>query len=272
MPIAHAFILLRLTHQSMIMNKQNNRIALITGSNKGIGREVARQLATLGVTVIATARNEMLGRQAVEALQSGQTDIRFLQMDVTDENSVKKAAAFVEKEFGRLDILINNAGIISDEERPSKQRPSSMVQPSKITAEQLRYTYEVNVFGLVRVTSHMLPVLRHSREGRIVNVSSPLGSLALRANPENLIAKVGLIAYGSSKAAVNSITLHYANELRGTNILVNAANPGMVATDLNTHSGHRTVEEGAKIIIELATLRDDGPTGTFVGDEGIVPW
>lgn len=254
------------------MNNQNNRIALVTGSNKGIGREVARQLAMLGITVIATARNEMLGRQAVEALQSEVKDIRFLQMDVTQEQSVKQAAAFIEKEFGRLDILINNAGIISDEERPSKQRPSTMVQPSKITAEQLRYTYEVNVFGLVRVTSNMLPLLLQSQAGRLVNVSSPLGSLTLRANPENLIAKVGLLAYGSSKAAVNSITLHYANELRGTNILVNAANPGMVATDLNSHSGPRTVEQGAKIIVELATLGEKGPTGIFAGDDGFVPW
>lgn len=254
------------------MQSQQKHIALVTGSNKGIGKEVVRQLAALGMIVIASARNKKKGQRAVEELQSPDTDIRFMHLDVTDERSVKAAANTINREFGRLDVLVNNAGIISEEERPSQERSSLDVQPSHIAPEHFYFTYEVNVFGLVSVIYHTLPLLKQSKAARIVNVSSSLGSLNLRANQEHLISKIGLVAYASSKAAVNSITLHYANELRGTNILVNAANPGLVATDLNSHTGQRTVEEGAKIIVELATLNEGGPTGVFKSDEGIVPW
>ena len=251
---------------------QDKKVALITGANKGIGREVARRLSQLGVSVYAGARDEGRGRQAMKELSEQGVDVQFLQLDVTNTDSIKAAANRIAAEVGYLDILVNNAGIVCEAERPSKDRPSSQVKPSNISVEQFRETYEVNVFGVVAVTQAMLPLLLKSGAARIVNLSSPLGSLSLRADGEHFISKVGLIAYGSSKAALNSVTLHYANELREAGILVNAANPGFVATDLNSHSGVRSVEEGARIVIELATLREDGPTGTFRGDEGYVRW
>lgn len=252
------------------MNQQK-KVALITGANKGIGKEVARQLAQTGIRVYAGARDEKRGRTTVEGLSGQGLDVQFLQLDVTDMDSIEEAAIKITEEVGYLNILINNAGIVSEAERPSRLRPSSQVKPSEITVEQFRETYDVNVFGVVAVTQAMLPLLLKSPAARIINLSSPLGSLSLRANAEHPISKVGLIAYGSSKAALNSITLHYANELREAGILVNAANPGFVATDLNTHSGVRSVEEGARVVIELAT-RNDKATGIFKGDDGIVPW
>ena len=250
----------------------SGRIVLITGANKGIGRETARQLGRLGMTVLAGARDEERGRRAVAQLRGEGADVRFVQLDVTEDRSVMQAAEWIDKEFGRLDVLINNAGMTVDEERPSKERLSSDINPLDTTAEHVRRTYEVNVFGVVRVTRAMLPLLRQAKSARIVNLSSPLASLTFRANPEHPIAKVGLLAYNSSKAAVSAITLQYANALRGAGILVNAANPGFVATDLNTHSGHGTVEQGASAVVRLATLADDGPSGAFLGEDGPVPW
>jgi NAD(P)-dependent dehydrogenase (short-subunit alcohol dehydrogenase family) len=258
--------------QSTGPTRHNGIVALVTGANKGLGREIARRLGRLGMTVLASARDEVRGEGSAKQLRDEGIDVRFLQLDVTDDRSVQRAAERIGEEFGRLDVLVNNAGITVDEERPSRQRPSTAVRPSDITADQARRTYEVNVFGAVAVTDAMLPLLRRSPAARVVNMSSPLGSLTLRADPEHLVAKVGLLAYNSSKAALNAITLQYANELRGTGILVNAANPGFVATDLNTHTGQRTVAEGATIVVQLATLPDDGPTGIFLGDDGPVPW
>jgi NAD(P)-dependent dehydrogenase (short-subunit alcohol dehydrogenase family) len=213
------------------------------------------------------------GRRAADGLQDEGLDARFLHLDVTDEKTIQQAVVHMAEEFGRLDVLVNNAGITVEEERPRPDRPSTAVRPSDITADHMRSTYEVNVFGVVAVTHAMLPLLRRSNAARIVNMSSPLGSLTLRANPQHLVARVGLLAYNSSKAALNAITLQYANELRGTGILVNAANPGFVATDLNSHMGERSVSDGARIAVHLATLPEgDQCTGAFLGDEGPVPW
>ena len=259
-------------NESTKRTAQTGKVGLVTGANKGLGREIARRLAGLGMTVYAGARDEGRGQRTATELGQAGGDVHFLHLDVTDDASVTRAAARIGEEFGRLDVLVNNAGITVDVERPAPDRPSSSFRPSDVTADQVRRTYDVNVFGAVAVTHAMLPLLRRSPAARIVNMSSPLGSLGLRADPAHLVAKVGLLAYGSSKAALNSITLHYANELRGTGILVNAANPGFVATDLNTHTGNRTVEEGATIVIELATLAEGGPSGAFLGDDGPVPW
>jgi NAD(P)-dependent dehydrogenase (short-subunit alcohol dehydrogenase family) len=248
------------------------KIALVTGANKGLGREIARRLGALGMTVYASARDEMRGRQAVEVLRRDGADIRFVQLDVTDEPSIRRAAEHIGQEAGRLDVLVNNAGIVADAERPSKERPSSDIHATDTTAEHMRQTYAVNVFGVVTVTQAMLPLLRRTPAARVVNMSSPLGSLTLHADPASRVAQAGLLAYCSSKAALNLITLQYANALRGTGILVNAANPGLVATDLNTFSGPRSVEQGATAAVHLATLPADGPTGVFLGDEGPVPW
>lgn len=247
------------------MENSEKKIALVTGANKGIGKETAKRLAALGMTVLVSARNAERGNEAVKELKADGADVSFLQLDVTDEASVKAAAASIEKEFGRLDVLVNNAGVAGQEGYPPGK-------PSEIGADQMRKTYETNVFGVVAVMHAMVPLLKLSGAGRIVNLSSPLASLTFHADPEHPIAQMSLLAYNSSKSALNAITLHYANELRGTGILVNAANPGYVATDLNNHAGHKTVEEGATIVVELATLGEGGPTGTFKGDDGVVPW
>jgi len=191
---------------------------------------------------------------------------------VTDEQSVERAAAQIDREFGRIDVLVNNAGITVDAERPSRERPSTAADPLAITAEHMREEFEVNVFGVVSVTRAMLPLLRRSTRARVVNMSSPLGSLSLQADPNHPISRVGLLAYSSSKAALNMVTVMYANALRDEGILVNAANPGRVATDLNTFTGERTPAQGAAIAIRLATLEDEGPTGGFFEDGGSIPW
>ena len=239
----------------------DRRVAVITGANKGIGLEIARQLARAGVTVLIGARDEARGREAAEKLRAEGLDARPLRLDVTDETSVAAAAAFIEKSVGRLDILVNNAGIAIDDG-----------PPSAVSMEVLRRTYETNVFGLVRVTQALLPLLRRSDAGRIVNLSSGLGSLTLNSDPSWPFASVKYLAYNSSKSAVNAITVQLAWELRDTKVKVNAADPGYVATDMNQHQGVRSVEQGAATPVRLATLPQDGPTGGYFNDEGPVPW
>jgi NAD(P)-dependent dehydrogenase (short-subunit alcohol dehydrogenase family) len=239
------------------MSTHEGQIALVTGANKGIGREIARGLARRGMIVLLGARDAARGRRAETELRA-EGDVRFLQLDVTDEASVEAAARRIEEEHERLDVLVNNAGI--------SVRP--YIPPSQTPLEHVRRTYETNVFGVVAVTHAMLPLLRRSPAARIVNLTSNLGSLADMADPEERRSLPGLLAYNSSKSAVNAITLLYANELRGTGILVNAANPGYCSTDLNEHEGILSAEQGATVPVHLATLRDDGPTGAFVSENG----
>jgi NAD(P)-dependent dehydrogenase (short-subunit alcohol dehydrogenase family) len=241
---------------------QGEQIALVTGANKGIGFEIARQLAEAGLTVLAGARDPSRGCQAQESLRAGGGNVRWVLLDVTDAETVLKAAAWIEAEYGRLDILVNNAGIAGSADGP----------PSGSTAEQLREVYETNVFGAVTVTNAMLPLLRRSAAGRIVNMSSDLGSLALNSDPQSPFAGYNLVAYQSSKTALNAVTVAYAKELRDTGIKVNAANPGFTATDLNGHRGYRTPSQGAVIAVQLATLGPDGPTGACLSEAGAVPW
>ena len=249
------------------MARTTNRVALITGANKGIGREVARRLGTLGMTVLLGARDEGRGAEAARELKEEGIDARFVHLDVTEEASAERAARRIEQEFGRLDVLVNNAGIMLEEERPTTD-----VSPAEITPDQMRRTYEPNVLGVVTVTHTMLPLLRRSSAARLVNVSSALGSVTLRADLDHPMSGRRLMAYGSSKAALNALTLIYANELRGEGILVNAATPGFVATDLNDRTGGGTVEQGATVVVRAATLGDDGPSGAFFGEGGAVPW
>ncbi|MTE14077.1 SDR family oxidoreductase [Nocardia aurantiaca] len=246
--------------------------ALITGANKGIGYETARQLAARGMTVLLGARNPELGHAAADKLRAEGADARFIRIDVTDEESIAAAAARVESEFGTLDVLINNAAITGGLEGDGTA--------SSGTLTTLRRVYETNVFGLVAVTNALLPLLRRAEAARIVNVSSEVGSLAGRTDPNSPMAQmVSAIPYSSSKTAVSMVTVLYAMELRDTPIKVNAANPGYTATDLNGHSGFRTAEQGAEPSVHLATLPADGPTGTFWGylwgqDEeyGVIAW
>ncbi|MDI3390350.1 SDR family oxidoreductase [Streptomyces sp. B-S-A8] len=245
------------------MSADTARIAVVTGANKGIGREIARQLAERGLTVYLGARDEQRGRAAADALRAEGHDVRFLHLDVTDETSVARAAGRLQEESGVLHVLVNNAGI-----------GGPMQPPSETPAEQVRAVYETNVFGAITVTNALLPLLRKAPSARIVNVSSAIGSLsAAAANHDPTgVHPPGqfpvMLSYATSKSALNAVTLAYANELRGTGILVNAASPGFVATDINGHHGQLTTEQGAHIPVLLATLDDDGPTARFLGEDG----
>lgn len=238
------------------------KVALVTGANKGIGYETARQLGERGILILVGARDAARGKQAADSLVSRGVAAVPMTVDVRDAASVADAAAEIERCHGRLDILVNNAGIAG----------GFTGLPSEATAAEMREVYETNVFGVVSVTGAMLPLLRRSQAGRIVNLSSHLGSLTLNSDPQSPIARVQLIAYQTAKTALNAVTVAYAKELRGTSIKINVANPGVVATDINNHRGQRTPAEGAAIVVQLALLDESGPSGACLADEGIVPW
>ncbi|WP_167478826.1 SDR family oxidoreductase [Nocardia arthritidis] len=246
------------------------KIAVVTGGNKGIGYQIVRQLAAAGLTVYLGARDVERGSTAAEKLVADGLDVRVLRLDVTDPSSVGVAAEQVAGDFGRLDVLVNNAGVVVEWGIPV----------SEITAEQLRTAFDTNVFGVVTVTNAFLPLLRRSAAARIVNMSSPLGSLTLLSDPDNPISTRGLLAYSSSKAALNAVTVLYANALRASGAKVNSANPGLAATDLNADSpfsrGVLTAEQAAAVPVRLALLDADGPTGAFLGADGpaetVIPW
>jgi NAD(P)-dependent dehydrogenase (short-subunit alcohol dehydrogenase family) len=236
-------------------------IVLVTGANKGIGYEIAAGLGALGWTVGVGARDEERREAAVEKLRAGGVDAFGVPLDVTDDASVTAAARLIEERTGRLDVLVNNAGVTGG----GPQEPT-VVDPAAVRA-----AVETNVIGVLRVTNAMLPLLRRSASPRIVNMSSTVGSLTRQTDPD---AETGPLsaAYSPSKSMLNALTIQYAKELRDTNILINAGCPGYTATDLNGFRGVRTPEQGAAIAIQLATLPDDGPTGGFFEDAGVVPW
>ena len=230
-------------------------IALITGANKGIGLETARQFGARGFTVLAGARDQERGLEAERELRADGVDARFVSLDVTVDASVRAAAGWIEREYGRLDILVNNAGMARGN------------LASETDLDTMREVYEVNVFGVIRVTNAMLPLLRRARAARIVNVSSEVGSITSMTDPASPLAQMPMasLAYPSSKSALNMITAIYAKELRDTPIKINAANPGYTKTDLNHNSGFRSVAEGAEASVHLATLGADGPSGILWG-------
>ena len=250
------------------------KITLITGANKGIGFETARQLGAQGMTVLAAARDEERGREAERALRDGGADAHFVQLDVTDAKSVQRAAEWIDREYGRLDVLVNNAGTASVARRGAL--------PSQTSLDDMRAVYEINVFGVVAVTNAMLPLLRRAPAARIVNVSSEVGSITSQSDPASPLSQMmpPSAQYPSSKAALNMLTAMYAKELRDTPIKVNAANPGYTATDFNDHRGFRSAAEGAEPSVYLATLPDDSPSGilwghlwaTGEGGYGQLPW
>ncbi len=229
-------------------------ITLITGGNKGLGAETARRLLEFGHTVYIGARDAERGSAAANELGA-----HFVQLDVTDDASVDAAAASILESEGRLDVLINNAGIIG----PRKE-------PLELTAADVRETYETNVFGIVRVTRAMLPLLEKSSNPVIVNVSSGLGSLGTVTDPSRMEFGFTTPSYGSSKTAVLGLTVQYAKALPG--MRVNVADPGYTGTDLNGNRGTQSVTEGTDAIVTLATLGTDGPTGTFISRNGPMPW
>jgi len=235
-------------------------IALVTGANKGIGDEIAAGLGALGWSVGVGARDEERRESAVQKLRAAGADAFGVPLDVTDDASVAAAARLVEEHAGRLDVLVNNAGVTG----------GTGQLPTTVDLEAVRTAVETNVIGVIRVTNAMLTLLRRSASPRIVNMSSSVGSLTLQTRPD----ATGPIsaAYAPSKTFLNGVTVQYARELRDTNILINAACPGFCATDLNGFRGVRTPEQGAAIAIQLATLPDDGPSGAFFDDAGVVPW
>jgi NAD(P)-dependent dehydrogenase (short-subunit alcohol dehydrogenase family) len=236
-------------------------IVLVTGANKGIGYEIAAGLGALGWTVGVGARDEERREAAVEKLRAGGVDAFGVPLDVTDDASVTAAAGLIEERAGRLDVLVNNAGVTGG----GPQEPT-VVDPAAV-----RTAVETNVIGVLRVTNAMLPLLRRSASPRIVNMSSSVGSLARQTDPASETGPLSA-AYSPSKSMLNALTIQYAKELRDTNILINAGCPGYTAADLNGFRGVRTPEQGAAIAIQLATLPDDGPTGGFFEDAGVVPW
>jgi NAD(P)-dependent dehydrogenase (short-subunit alcohol dehydrogenase family) len=245
-------------------------IALITGASKGIGKETARRLGALGMTVLVGARDAARGEAAASELRDLGADARHVQLDVTSQRSLDAAREVIDTAYGRLDVLVNNAGVSLE------QADDIRGVPSAVPVEILRATYETNVFGVVAVTNTLLPLLRRSRAGRIVNVSSVMGSCAAWADPGSPQRRYAplLLAYDSSKAALNAVTVHYAAELASTPVKVNAASPGYVATDLNDHRGTLRLddESSVAVIVRLATLGPGGPTGAFLSDDGPAPW
>jgi NAD(P)-dependent dehydrogenase (short-subunit alcohol dehydrogenase family) len=239
-----------------------NKIALVTGANKGIGFEVARQLAAPSCTVLLGARNRALGEEAAATLIREGRDVRYLAIDLEDRATIAAAAEDIEKDFGRLDILVNNAGIVGQGDG----------LPSTSSLNAIERAFRVNFLGSVAVTQAMLPLLHKAPSGSIVNVSSGLGSLTKSGDPAWTHVAAKFLGYAASKAALNMLTVQLAYELRGTSIKVNSVDPGYTATDLNQHRGTQSIPEGSAEAIRLALLPDDGPTGTFSNSQGIVPW
>lgn len=242
----------------------SKKVALVTGANKGIGLETVRQLAGEGYRVLLGARDEQRGAAAAEGLKKEGLDVEFLQLDINDEASQRNAARSIAEGYGKLDVLINNAGIVADYTVPA----------SEGTPAQWRDTFETNLFNLVSLTQKLLPLVRKSEAGRIVNLSSALGSLTFNSDPDSAYAGLAgtTAAYMASKAALNMFTVHLAAELKGTPVLVNAADPGWVKTDMGGPNAALELEDGAKTSIRLANLPADGPTGGFFHLDQRRPW
>jgi len=252
------------------MTIRDNRVALITGANKGIGLQIAKDLAKHGLVVLVGSRDSANG--AVAAKTIGE-NAHAIQLDVTDQGSIAVAAERIRKEFGRLDVLVNNAGIAfaGKPDVPFEERLKSNI-PSSASIDDVRRVFETNVFGVMAVTQAMLPLLREAPAGRIVNTGSSSGSLTLNSKPEHKHRQMFGAAYSPSKTALHAISLAFAIELEQTNIKVNIACPGFTATDLNDFRGTRTVEQGAREAVRLALIGPDGPTGTLSDEDGPVPW
>ncbi len=237
------------------------KVALITGANKGIGFEVARQIAKAGWTVLAGARNAELGKVAAAKLAAEGLDVRFLHVDLDAHGTAASAAETIRSEFGKLDLLINNAAIADMNDGP----------PSKVQISTVQSAMHTNYVGTLAVTQAMLPLLQSAGKSQIINVSSELGSVSLHNDPNWKYAQVKYLAYCASKAALNMFTVQLAYEFRDGNIAVNSVNPGYTATDLNGMSGSQTIEEGSVEIVRVA-LQEPPVTGKFLERAGEIPW
>jgi NAD(P)-dependent dehydrogenase (short-subunit alcohol dehydrogenase family) len=236
-----------------------NKVALITGANRSIGKEIARQLSQQNITVIIGSRDPIKGEAAATELRSNDAPVVAVQLDVTDQASIDKVAAYITAKYGKLDILINNAGVATYEEM------------DKISFNAFQQTYAVNVFGIVQVTEAMLPLLKKASKSRVINLSSEMASLKGTQDPKAPAYNLHLPAYNSSKTAVNAMTIQFAKVLQNDGIVVNAVDPGYTDTDLNNHTGIRSVEESAKSVVWLA-LVTDSQTGKFFFDTVEADW
>ena len=238
------------------------KIALITGANKGIGKEIARQLGKKGFKVLLGSRDEARGEAAAKELKADGVDAEVIQLEVSEQASIDKAIKSIEQKYGHLDALVNNAGILLD-------RSTEFTEAS---ADDFEKTMQTNVYGPLRLMQAATPLLEKSKAPRIVNVSSSLGSLSKSSDPASGFSEFLFAGYNCSKAALNMLTIVSAASLGKKGIKVNSICPGYVATDINDNKGFRTVEQGAAIAVKMACLDDNGPTGGYFNDEGSIPW
>ncbi|MGG1517799.1 SDR family oxidoreductase [Paenibacillus oryzisoli] len=242
------------------MTVQMKKVALITGGNRGLGIETARQLGSLGYTVLLGARNQEKGAEAAAKLQAQEIDAHCIELDVTDQATIDAAAGLITTKYGKLDVLINNAGI------------GVMHKFTELSVADLKRSFDTNFFGAFAISQAMLPLIEKSDAPRIVNISSSIGSLTLHSDPASGIYPFKALAYSSSKTALNQLTTHLAFTLKHTPAKVNSVCPGFVATDFNNGYGDLTPEQGSRIIVQYATLAQDGPTGGFFNEQGVIPW
>jgi NAD(P)-dependent dehydrogenase (short-subunit alcohol dehydrogenase family) len=243
----------------------DKKVALITGANRGIGLETARQLGQNGVTVVVGARTLKAAQETASTLQREGIDALPVKLDVTNEGDRKAAVKVVAEKYGKLDILINNAGVGAED---------GMFVPKTVetTEAELQKVFGTNLFSVIAVTREFLPLLKKSPAGRIVNLSSILGSLTLHADPNSPIASIKAFAYDASKTALNAFTVHLAAELKDTNIKVNSAHPGWVKTEMGTDQAPMEIVDGAKTSVQLALIGPDGPHGRFIHQGSELPW
>ena len=254
------------------MTMQHQRIALVTGANQGVGLQVAKELVAKGVTVLVGSRNFERGAAAAKDIGSGAI---ALQLDVTDRASIAAAAGHIRTEFGRLDLLVNNAAISNTSKRPGQsiEEYAKSTRPSNVSFDEMRAVWETNVFGVLAVYQAMLPLLRESSDARIVNVSSGVGSLTTNADPDSAYRRNFGPVYPASKTALNAVTLAMMIELESTGIKVNLVSPAFTKTNLNGYAGTESVEDGSREVVRVALLGPDGPTGTFTRwENATIPW
>lgn len=240
------------------------KVALITGANRGLGLDTARKLGQQGITVLVAARDLAKSEATAATLKKEGIDARAIKLDVNDPADYAAAAKSIEKDFGVLDILVNNAGIFLDNRGPN--------ETSTTSEDVLRKTFDTNFFAAVSLTQELLPLLRKSKAGRIVNLSSILGSLTLHATKGSYVYDAKTFAYNASKAALNAFTIHLAHELANTKIKVNSAHPGWVKTEMGGEGAMLEIEDGVKTSVQLATLPEDGPTGGYFHMGESLPW
>ena len=244
----------------------SKKLALITGANKGLGFEMARQLGQQGIAILLAARDAAKGEAAAAKLAQEGIDVRAVKLDVVNAADISAVKELIEKDYGSLDILINNAGVMNEGGDWAANTSAT------VTAEALHETFETNFFAVVALTQALLPLIEKAPAARIVNMSSILGSLTFHAKPESPIYNSKLFAYDASKAALNSFTIHLAHALRGTKVKVNSAHPGWVKTDMGTDAAMMEIPEGAKTGVDLALLGEDGPTGGYFHLGKPLPW